>query len=204
MPVSSRQARIRDNKPITNAELDAVQDLSRGATPLRRNPVRNPVGITDEEWRELSALAARARNARRMAREHTNDSPPGNEEDAPRRLRQARRPSPAPTPSPPRAPTPPSPRAPTPPPPPRAPTPPRVAQELDELRRRIEELEEYRWNAIGFGRPFYAVRGSKRTADLEARLADNVNPPDAMERANILGMLEVNKRYKWWKRRHPQ
>lgn len=72
-----------------------------------------------------------------------------------------------------------------------------------ELDDRIAELEAYKRRAIEKQRPYYAIDGSTRTADLEARLADANNPPTEAERQNILGMLAVNKRYRWWKRRHP-
>lgn len=73
----------------------------------------------------------------------------------------------------------------------------------EALEERIAELEEYRHRAIDMQRPYYAINGSKRSADLRARLNDVQNPPSAEERANLLGMLEVNRRYMWWKRRHP-
>jgi hypothetical protein len=72
-----------------------------------------------------------------------------------------------------------------------------------DLEDRIVELEDYRKRAIEMQRPYYAINGSTRTADLLARLADVNNPPTSFERENILGMLEVNNKFKWWKRRHP-
>ena len=55
-----------------------------------------------------------------------------------------------------------------------------------DLEDRIVELENYRKRAIEMQRPYYAINGSTRTADLLARLADVDNPPTNFERENIL------------------
>lgn len=81
---------------------------------------------------------------------------------------------------------------------PREPSPPRV--EVGRLEERVAHLEREIDKSIRHKRPYYDVP-STRTRDLRRMLENPDLPPKVRE--NVLGMLEANRRFRWWNIRHP-
>lgn len=82
---------------------------------------------------------------------------------------------------------------------PREPAP--VRDNDPRLEQRVAELEREIDRSIRHKRPYYDVP-TTRTRDLKRMLDDPALDPKLRE--NVLGMLEANKRYRWWNARHPQ
>lgn len=72
--------------------------------------------------------------------------------------------------------------------------------EIAQLRDDVSRLSALVRRSITKQRPYYDVPSTRTT-----RLLLELNRPDITEeeKANIMGMLQVNRRYRWWKRRHP-